>query len=165
MLNELAAVLPSSAAQQQLGGASAIDSEATVDISDGGGPCAWILKSVDMSRGRGISISADLHSILRKAASKEYRLIVQKYIERPLLIGGLKFDIRVWALVTSWAPLTLWLYDECLLRFCSDGYSLDDLSNRFAHITNRTVQRQHSAHNGGDDAAARPQTTSVSAQM
>ena len=114
----------------------------------------WLIKPAYASKGLGVRLlSGDLVKMLQE---KESLRVVQKYIERPLLIGGLKFDIRVWALVTSWAPLTLWLYDECLLRFCSDGYSLDDLSNRFAHITNRTVQRQHSAHNGGDDAAARP---------
>ena len=119
----------------------------------------WLIKPAYASKGLGVRLlSGDLVKMLQE---KESLRVVQKYIERPLLVGGLKFDIRVWALVTSWAPLTLWLYDECLLRFCSDGYSLDDLSNRFAHITNRTVQRQHSAHNGGDDAAARPQTTSA----
>ena len=148
LLNELAAVLPSSAAQQQLGGASAIDSEATVDISDGGGPCAWILKSVDMSRGRGISISADLHAILRKAAHKEYRLIVQKYIERPLLIHSRKFDIRQWVLVTSVNPLVIWMYSNYYLRFSSREYTgTNDLDNAEVHLTNQSVQK-HSEEYG-----------------
>ena len=62
--------------------------QSSMDAAAGGGANGWILKSVGLSRGRGISIATELPTILSRAEGKRYRLIAQKYVERPLLLLG-----------------------------------------------------------------------------
>ena len=38
--------------------------------------------------------------------------IVQKYVERPLLLGKTKADLRVWVVVLSFEPLVAYIYDQ-----------------------------------------------------
>jgi hypothetical protein len=115
----------------------------------------WIAKPSGKSRGRGIVCEKRLSRLLwrqggegggsalgKSAAGGGY--IVQKYIERPLLVHARKFDIRQWVLVTSWAPLEVWMYRRCYARFCAWPYALGDVGNKFAHLSNNSVQK-HSA--------------------
>ena len=114
---------------------------------------AWILKSVNKSRGRGITIECDLPSILSTFEANEYRLVAQRYIERPLLILRRKFDIRQWVLVTSINPLVVWRYSNYYLRFSSKEYSssLGGDDYRIAHLTNQSIQKKCDDYGGAID--------------
>ena len=58
-----------------------------------------------MSQGRGIYLTRKLEDI-----QPGIRCVVQRYLHKPYLIDGLKFDLRIYVLVASVDPLTLYLY-------------------------------------------------------
>ena len=74
-------------------------------------------------------------------------LVVQQYVERPLLIRKKKFDMRQWVLVSSVNPLEVWFLDECYLRFCSVDYKMrargaaPTEDERYIHLSNNSVQK------------------------
>lgn len=41
---------------------------------------------------------------------KQETFVVSRYLENPLLVGGRKFDLRIYALVLSYMPLKVYLY-------------------------------------------------------
>jgi tubulin monoglycylase TTLL3/8 len=102
----------------------------------------WILKPSGLSRGRGIELFSSFNEISHHLKSKELQWVIQKYLENPLTYKNRKMDIRQWVLVTDWNPLTVWFFGECYIRLSTNDYSLDNIKNRFAHLTNNSVNKK-----------------------
>lgn len=66
-----------------------------------------------------------------------------RYIDDPLLIGGKKFDLRLYVLVTSFRPLKAYQFRLGFCRFCTVKYdaSVAELDNMYVHLTNVSVQK------------------------
>ncbi|KAL8161375.1 hypothetical protein V2J09_012864 [Rumex salicifolius] len=86
----------------------------------------WILKPWNMARTIDTTISSNLSAIIRLIETGPK--ICQKYIERPALFRGKKFDLRYIVLVRSLAPMDLFLSDVFWVRLSNNQYTLDKRS-------------------------------------
>ena len=78
----------------------------------------------------------------KKLELKSFSFVVQKYLERPLLIAGRKFDIRVWVLVTQ--RREVFCFREGYIRTSSSKFSLapEKIALPQINLTNNAVQSQ-----------------------
>lgn len=70
---------------------------------------------------------------------KTNKIIVQKYIERPLLYKGRKCDMRIWVLVTH--DMKVYVFKEGHLKTCSANYDINNTQDAYVHITNYSFQK------------------------
>ncbi|UYV64462.1 TTLL1 [Cordylochernes scorpioides] len=117
----------------------------------------WIMKPCGKSQGIGIFLinklsqlkkwSGPLQNSAQNPITATY--VVSRYIDNPLLIGGKKFDLRLYILVLSFKPLKVYLYKLGFCRFCQLKYTcnMSDLANMFVHLTNVSIQRQGDEYN------------------
>lgn len=81
----------------------------------------------------------------------EERAVAQEYIRRPMLIHGLKFDIRLYALVLCAEPLDVFVFRQGLVRFATVPYrppTTGNLSTQRMHLTNYAVNRRAAGAGG-----------------
>ena len=59
-------------------------------------------------------------------------MTVQRYIDNPLLVDGLKFDLRIYVVICGFDPIHAFIADEGLARFCT--VSFPDLLSSFTNL-------------------------------
>lgn len=124
----------------------------------------WIMKPIGSAQGKGIFLFSKLSEISDwktdfkgykptgiglngKSAGAEEKdveaYVVQRYIQYPYLIGGKKFDMRLYCLVTSFSPLKVYHYRRGFARFTNSRYSskIEDIYDGFVHLTNVAIQK------------------------
>lgn len=118
---------------------------------DGSSRQKWIIKPPASARGIGISVIHKWSQMPRKRP-----LLVQKYLHKPYLISGNKFDLRIYVYVTSYDPLRIYIFTDGLVRFASCKYSssMKTLSNKFMHLTNYSVNKKNSEYQTNSDDKA-----------
>ncbi|XP_022074937.2 tubulin polyglutamylase TTLL4 [Acanthochromis polyacanthus] len=118
---------------------------------DSGSKQKWIIKPPASARGMGIQVIHKWSQMPRKRP-----LLVQKYLHKPYLISGNKFDLRIYVYVTSYDPLRIYIFSDGLVRFASCKYSssMKTLSNKFMHLTNYSVNKKNSEYQSNSDDKA-----------
>ncbi|XP_037515836.2 polyglutamylase complex subunit TTLL1 [Rhipicephalus sanguineus] len=109
----------------------------------------WIVKPCGKAQGIGIKLVDRPSQVkaLINSWEREQPHVVCRYVHPPLLVGGRKFDLRLYVLVTFFQPLRAYLYRKGFCRFCQLHYRTKGLDNPFVHLTNVSVQRHGGRYN------------------
>ncbi|XP_005050308.1 PREDICTED: tubulin polyglutamylase TTLL7 [Ficedula albicollis] len=101
----------------------------------------FIVKPANGAMGHGISLIRNGEKL-----QAQDHLIVQEYLDKPFLMEGYKFDLRVYILITSCDPLKVFLYHDGLVRMGTEKYhppSDSNLSQLYMHLTNYSVNKHN----------------------
>jgi tubulin polyglutamylase TTLL9 len=111
----------------------------------------WIMKPVSRCQGRGIFVVDRVARVAswkkandEREPDKKEIYVVSKYIENPMLIGGKKFDLRIYALVLSYSPFKVYLHRGGFARFSASRYTNDkeSMKDLYVHLTNVAIQKK-----------------------
>ena len=104
-----------------------------------------ILKNENLEKEKKKNPKLDYTEILnvkdKKKKKKTYqstKLLLQKYIEKPLLYHNRKFDIRIWVLLTH--KMEIFVFKEGHLKATSYDFNIKS-SDLYIHLTNYSIQK------------------------
>jgi tubulin polyglutamylase TTLL6/13 len=123
----------------------------------------YLVKPDKGSLGRGIFIIQEAESL----STYQELAIVQRYVS-PFLVDKLKFDLRIYALITSADPLRLYIHDEGMARFCTEPYvdpSPRNLENPFCHLTNYSLNKNNQNFNNNSETGHKRPMSSIFAEV
>ena len=72
--------------------------------------------------------------------------MAQRYLHKPFLIDNLKFDLRIYVLITGINPLRAYIFKEGLARFATEEYQSplgSNLNNLCMHLTNYAINKDN----------------------
>lgn len=125
----------------------------------------FIAKPDAGTQGRGIFLTSSLDRIKEAVADRSSLFVVQRYIARPMLIEGLKFDLRLYFLVAAnlveggRLEPRYFLFKDGLVRLCTQEYvapTQENVDDRCMHLTNYAINKKSKdfVQNDGDDDGA-----------
>lgn len=82
--------------------------------------------------------------------------VCQRYIEKPLIFDGNKFDFRLYLVLTNVSPPEAYLCREGIARFCTTPYAAPSAANirvRTAHLTNYNLNKKSREFAHSDSAS------------
>lgn len=94
---------------------------------------AWIVKAFNQTRATFMIVTDSTSEVLRNASINPR--LVQRYLSNPLLIYGLKFDLRFIVLLKSVHPFELYAYKVFWPRLAPKRWALDELDDYERHFT------------------------------
>ncbi|MDX1466143.1 MAG: hypothetical protein R3215_10630, partial [Halomonas sp.] len=94
----------------------------------------WILKPTNASKGKGVRVLTD---VAEAPLARDW--LVQEYLAHPHTIRGHKYVLRLYVLISSLAPLRVYLYRQGFAKLASEPWDPDDADNPFSQLTNPDI--------------------------
>lgn len=110
----------------------------------------YIVKPDGGCQGRGIFLTKKWSAIEELSTTH----VAQRYISDPLLIDNKKFDLRIYVLITSCDPLRIYLFQDGLVRLCTQDFSKptsSNMENTCMHLSNYSINKRSEDFNGTED--------------
>jgi len=108
----------------------------------------FIVKPEDGSQGDGIFLIRGVRDLECKMSTGSRAAVVQQYLEKPLLLRGMKFDLRMYVCLVGGSeesPPRAFLCKEGLARFCTETYEEPAQTNMhkcMGHLTNYSLNKR-----------------------